>query len=780
MKITIDNLDGAGAIDYTSSLDGTIAPRVERVLNRPSKLKVSLLKHSSGFIAPANGARVCLTRADSSFVFTGYLVQAPELEYLGIGQQGPVFRYNLAAESDEVLLDQKALLNRAPYVAQSAGWMVRQLAQDLLPGEFDTSAVEDLDVIAWYSANPQKKFSEHAAAIALAARGSYQAMNGKLQLKAVGANSYSIDEGDPDFSPTGLTLTQPDVVVDDVTIIGLEEPQAYVRDYFVGDGLSLRFYLSQQPFQQSHLPLIDEEFAGPALDPTTWIVKDPTGAFSVAGQSLQVNGGAGQDGKTTASFIQPIELGGGLELQHGDVSFTGASRGVIGGLYAGGVATSKCLAGFQITPSGSASNIQALVNGAPAGSVLQTTAGHRYLFTTYVYAREVYRSGEAYHSAGHPQGNGLGGSAVPADVRLVLEVQDINPAIPSSLVAPAVVLYDDVIANAAGFCTYVLVNAINMQCNVAFTYATHISMAEVRMALPDENYATQLVESLSEGGQCAIVGSTTLDFYPQYVPPLNALIVASYRGRGRAVAQVIDSDKIASLAEGSDDGVRSVVRATTIPAARTQVDCENAALAILDDASSTAWSGRYETWSDFLPGSAEDIFPADMLTVNVPSRNAAFSAVVRKVSMELRDPANDRGMYDIEFANDLAAPLGHHEEEATSMVSLQDSPARISKEQVGAYYLASLTGAQITKVTSTTVQVDAGMAPANDQGVEVRMHDYGWGASNDRNLLGRFTTRTFTLPRLARTQNYFLRLYDNSSPAKYSRFSAALHVDFPL
>jgi hypothetical protein len=63
---------------------------------------------------------------------------------------------------------------------------------------------------------------------------------------------------------------------------------------------------------------------------------------------------------------------------------------------------------------------------------------------------------------------------------------------------------------------------------------------------------------------------------------------------------------------------------------------------------------------------------------------------------------------------------------------------------------------------------------------EVRSHDFGWGPSNDRNLLGRFATQTFTLPRLARTQNYFLRLYDNSSPARYSRYSAALHVDYPL
>jgi hypothetical protein len=64
--------------------------------------------------------------------------------------------------------------------------------------------------------------------------------------------------------------------------------------------------------------------------------------------------------------------------------------------------------------------------------------------------------------------------------------------------------------------------------------------------------------------------------------------------------------------------------------------------------------------------------------------------------------------------------------------------------------------------------------------IEVRENDYGWGQANDRNLIGRFNTQTFTLTRLAEVQDYFLRLYDSSSPPLYSRYSAALHVDYPL
>jgi hypothetical protein len=300
------------------------------------------------------------------------------------------------------------------------------------------------------------------------------------------------------------------------------------------------------------------------------------------------------------------------------------------------------------------------------------------------------------------------------------------------------------------------------------------------MALSNASYVTQLVESLSDGGQCSIASATSLDFYPQYVPPLNALIVASYRGTGRAVAEVVNSAGVSNLQSGVDDGVRGIVRTMKMPSARTQADCENVALAILDDAAGLAWTGTYQIWSDFLPGGAGDIFPGDALKVDIPSQNAAFGAVVRGVSIDVVDVADDRATYTIEFANDLAEPLALQDESSTNVVPLQDVPGQLSTTQVGSYYLANLTNAQITQVNSTTVLVDAGMTPGSGCGIEVRTHDYCWSAANDRNLLGRFTTQTITLPRLARTQNYFLRLYDNSSPARYSRYAAALHVDYPL
>src|SRR5208283_88664 len=180
MNLTIDNLQGQGPQDYTAALDGTKLPKLERKLNQPAELQFSLLANSPAFVIPVTDARVTLGKTNGSDVFTGYVTAAPQYEYLGWGEQGPVYRYNVVAQSDEVLLDQKALPNRSPFVDRSAGNALRQLAQDLLPGWFATTTVLNVDTLATYAVNPQDSFSFHAAEIAVASRAVFRSMNGAL------------------------------------------------------------------------------------------------------------------------------------------------------------------------------------------------------------------------------------------------------------------------------------------------------------------------------------------------------------------------------------------------------------------------------------------------------------------------------------------------------------------------------------------------------------------------------------------------------------------------
>ena len=59
---------------------------------------------------------------------------------------------------------------------------------------------------------------------------------------------------------------------------------------------------------------------------------------------------------------------------------------------------------------------------------------------------------------------------------------------------------------------------------------------------------------------------------------------------------------IASHAVGGDAGRRSFVKRMKVPAAPTSIDCENAALALLDDTVQPAWAGEYRVVSDCLAG----------------------------------------------------------------------------------------------------------------------------------------------------------------------------------
>jgi hypothetical protein len=247
---------------------------------------------------------------------------------------------------------------------------------------------------------------------------------------------------------------------------------------------------------------------------------------------------------------------------------------------------------------------------------------------------------------------------------------------------------------------------------------------------------------------------------------------------GRAMARVTNPASITAQQRGIDNGVRSAVLHVKSPPARTSADCENAALAVLSDGMTAGWSGKYEVWSDFLPGAAQDIFPGDALAVNVPSRSANFQAVIREVEITFRDLAGEHSVYKIQFSDDAARTLSFELQSAEVATPLAINP--ITNAQVGSTFLPDLTSAQVTQVASTTASIDVGITPPTGGGIEVRWSDSGWGTFNDENLAGRFTTQIFTLPRLSRVADYFVRQFDASVPVKFSRHSTALHIDFPF
>ncbi len=770
MNLLIDNNDGRGPQDYTAWVDVEHLPKIARKLNRAATMTAALANCGAGFSAPVCGARIVLQCGSGLTLFTGYLATAPEQQYLGQGLQGPAWRYNLLALDDSCLLDRNALPVRTPFAWRTTGDALRTLVNDVLPGGLDLSGVQDVSLINQFPIVPQKTWTEHAQELTTMARAAYRAHDGRLDFQPVGQQSFTISDQDNKFVPQGLSLVQPDELRNDVTIIGELEPVVYVRDYFLGDGTTLAFYLSEVPFSKSTVTLFVENYTDPQLNPTLWGVTDPNGKLSVGGGQLLISGGP-----AAVSYVESLELAGGLMLQHGQVVFNAASGGTIGGIYNDPVGDGNCIAGFRISPNGSNCTIQALVNGAGTGTPLATTPGHQYALATQVFCNEAHRVHQTYLSSVHPAGSGRGGDAVAAAMRVVLTVHDVDPNNPGTLAAPATVLFDAVLA-APAFATYALINGASLFASLSFTRLEHVVDTEVRSMIPGGAFRTRLAGALVDGGECYVSSAGELRFYTPYPPEPNEQVVVAYRSSARAVARVQDQNSIAAHRKGSDNGRRSYVRRLKLPLAPTSIDCENAALAILDDAVQPAWAGEYRVLSDFLP--ASDVLPANAVQVAVPSQGAAFSAIVREVDVEVVSLADDRSLYAIRFANDAAGLLAF---EFNSMTLAQPvTTIFTTTTPSSSMYIAPLTAVQVTDVIATYITVDAGVAPPPGGGIEVRRSDAGWGPGADGNLAGRFTTQTFTLPRLSRVQSYYLRQYDGSSPAKYSRDSALLHVDYPL
>jgi hypothetical protein len=770
MNLLIDNHDGLGQQDYTSYVDGDRLPQVARRLNCAATLIAALVAADSTFQPPVSGARVILQRGDGFRLFTGYLSTAPEQQYLGYGQL-PAWRYLLQAIDDSCLLDQNALPARTPFAWRTAGNALQALANDVLPGGLDESGVQDVGPVNQFLIVPQKSWTDHAQQLTTMTRATYRAHDGDLDFQPVGQQNFTISESDPAFAPDGLTLRQPDELRNDITIIGELEPIEYVRDYFLGDGTTLYFYLSETPFSKTTTTVFEEDYTTSPLEPTLWDVTDPNGAVSVSAGQLQINGGP-----ATVTFVEQLELAGGLMIQHGQFVFNAASSGTIGGIYVGSPSDPNCLAGFKLSPAGSNSYIQALIDGVGAGPILTTTPGHQYALATQLFSNEAHRVHQTYFSSTHPAGNGRGGDSIPAAMRVVLTVHDVDPSNPATLAAPATVLYDDVLAAPPGFATYALLNEASLFAGVSFTRLQHIVDAEIRSMIPGGQFRTRLAGALADGGECYISSTGELHFYPPYPPQQNEQIVVSYRSSARAMARVQDQNSIAQHAHGSDSGRRSYVRRLKLPLAPTSIDCENASLALLDDTVQPAWAGEYRILSDYLP--VEDVIPSNAVQVWAPSRGATFGAIVRDVDLQIVSLAGDRSLYVIKFSNDAAQLLAFKFESMTlpdplTIIYTTTTPS-------SSLYIASLTDAQVTNVIASEIAVDVGFAPPPGGGIEVRRSDAGWGPGSSGNLAGRFTAQTFNLPRLSRVQNYFLQQYDGSSPAKYSRYSALLHVDYPL
>ena len=365
MKLWIDN--GEGYKDYTTYVvDGTLT--VEDSINVPTLTTFVLSPNDSSYQMPKRSAYMRLVsevyasgsyNAEGNYtgggygqgkvIATGFISNQPEVEFLGMTARLPNNQFqqvahHISVTSDEWLLNCKAIPYIPAFVGQTQGQILATLAEAMLPGYFDvTSFVASGDLVPYFQYTPDQTWSDIAKTFGDGSRYRVKVMDRKIYFLPFDDAPLGVeyDETKPqrDFFPLQLTtnvITVPPV--NDAIVLGAIEPQANWENYFIGDGLTANFSLLHNVFDGATALLLEDDWTETGFQTNMWFVNDPLSVFSVLGQGLTVNMSTLTAQLNTEYIlgINGIELGGGLNIQHGEILFTDqCNGGIIGGLYSG-------------------------------------------------------------------------------------------------------------------------------------------------------------------------------------------------------------------------------------------------------------------------------------------------------------------------------------------------------------------------------------------------------------------------------------------------------------
>jgi hypothetical protein len=765
MILTIDNLTGAGPVDYSASIAADTPFAIARTLNAPSRCSGSLLL-SAALPVPVRRARVVVASAAGGALFTGYIATTPVAKYAGAGLTGPVYRIAFSAVSDEWLLDKQSLTLTGAGFTVAGGTLLSTLAARTAAGALATSQIQPGKSVGVFVPEPAKPWSSNAAAIASSTYSAYRAIGGALSAETIGSTTHTLDfdtgAANAALSLSSLRTASVKELANDVTVTGAMEPSAFVTELFQGDGATAIFQLSEEPFRATRPTLLTDDFSQPGFNPQIWNVTDPGSHLSLGANGLTLGGGNGADGQTALAAIDQLELGGTLVLKAANVQLTAPSDGVLLGIYFGPTSRANCFAGYNVRQSGGATLLTPLVNGTETGTRYTLLNGHAYTLRLRIHSPEVQRVLQAYYARVGGAIESFGGGLVAAPVALVFDLIDQGNA--SS--TPATILYDGPVATSPATCTFAAVDSLELTGSIGSITVTQTGSARISSAPPAVSPYTRLIGVAGEGADCSVSASGKVTFFAGRVPVPNELVTVSYRTRDRAVARLEDPASVASES-GPARWLGNVVR----PVARSSADCEAAAQAILSFASdpSSALDG---TCTAINP--ASDIWPGDALAV-IANRQT-LSTIARTVTVTDGHAAPEVLTYQVSFANDWAESLGITLSEAIPTDAYLPPTAASAPAQ----YLANLAGLAVTSATTTALTLDAGSNPPAGGGFEVRLRDWDFAPTPGADLVLRSPARSFTVPRSAQCERYYIRQYDASTPPLYSRLSAAIFTNLPV
>ncbi len=556
MKLTIDNLDGLGAIDYSAALDRSSPFTLERTLNAPSLATGRLCLEGSGLVPPVRRARVAVSTDAGLLLFTGYLASEPVGIYAGVASEGPVYRLAFSALSDEWLLDKQAAGTQVGVALGGTGSSVlRALVNRLDSGKLSTAGLTGGAPLGIFEPVTGASWSSHAGAVASAGYAAYRALNGGLSLTPAGDVVHALSDGDGTLAVSALHTSSARELANDVTVSGAMEPAIYWTEIFQGDGTTTEFDLSGEPDAPNagRATYVDDSFNRGVIDLQTWQLTDPGSHIGLGGGGLSLTGGNGVDGQTTLSSYDAIELGGTTVVELTGVVLNAASAGVIAGLYMGSTAQVNCFAGFNVRQSGGSTIVTPMVNGVEAGTAYTLLSGHAYTLRLRCHCAEMLRVKQAYYAMVDGAVQSFGGGLVDAATALLFEIRDEG----SSSNTPVTVLYDGSVTSSPAQCTFVAVNSIQLIGSIGSVRAFRSGSAWVLSADPTTGtVSTRTIGTAAEGVDCSVSPSVTgkVTFWPGRAPVANEFVTVLYRGRRRAVARLVNSASVAADAARRERG----------------------------------------------------------------------------------------------------------------------------------------------------------------------------------------------------------------------------------
>ncbi len=558
------------------------------------------------------------------------------------------------------------------------------------------------------------------------------------------------------------------LLVTDVTVSGAHEATTYATELFAGDGTTSAFALMDTPFRPGvgAETVLADGFDGTQFRSQVWTLVDAGQHIGFGSGGLLVSGGNGLDGQTVMQAATAVEMAGTLTAELSGLTLQPGSDGVLLGMYSGLVRIASCTAGFRVKGTAGAQTIVALVNGTEVGTPFTWQTGHTYTLRLRTHCVEMQRVLQSYEAIVNGALQSFGGGLVTAPLQAVLEIQDLGLA--SSTVAT--VLYSGAVASSPARCTFALVNSVDLLVSAAGCTLKQAGSAWVVSTLPNGTTLTRREGTVDSGADFALSGAN-LHFWPGRVPVANETFAVSYRRGERAFARVQNAAAIANAQMNGVPGWAQWTGAVTSPATRSSADCVAAAQALLAYGGSAA-TGVVGTCALVNAHQAADVQPGDQVALPGLAGGPAVQVPVTRAVLTDSHAVPEVVRFEVAFAQRRANGLSFE----TSGTLAADVALPVAVSATG--MVASLQGAQVVSATTTALQIDAGVTAPNGGGFEVRRRDGGFGTSA-ADLVLRSPVRSFSVPRAAFNERFYVRMYDGSTPPVYSARSSVVVTHLP-